>query len=80
MSWRTGSKLFLEIWPSILANITDREARIEFTARLLQLFSEEDMDTWDVEDVHPDVRAALRRSGLGVAEPDRYPGEDEEEA
>ena len=77
MSWRTGSKLFLEIWPAILANITDREARIEFTARLLQMFSEEDMDTWDVEDAHPDIRAALRRSGLGVAEPGRYKDDPE---
>jgi hypothetical protein len=32
MSWRTGSKLFAEMWPLIQSHITDREHRIEFTA------------------------------------------------
>jgi hypothetical protein len=72
MSWRTGSTLFLEMWPLILARISDREERISFTAKLLLAFADEDMDTYDVEDVHPDIRSALRRNGLGVTEPERY--------
>jgi hypothetical protein len=72
MSWRRGSQLFTEMWPLIQANIPDREHRIDFTARLLKLFEEDDMDTWDVEDLHPDVRAALRRAGIEIAEPERY--------
>jgi hypothetical protein len=72
MSWRTGSKLFVEIWPMIQSNIRDPEHRIEFTGRLLQLFCDEDMDPWDVEDVHPDIRAAMRRVGIEISEPERY--------
>jgi hypothetical protein len=76
MSWRTGSKLFIEIWPLIQANIIDKEERIEFTGELLQIFTRQDMDTWDVEDVHPDIRAAMRHVGIEIAEPDRYKDED----
>ena len=76
MSWRTGSKLFIEIWPLIQANITDREDRIEFTGELLQIFTRQDMDAWDVEDVHPEIRAAMRHAGIEITEPDRYKDED----
>ncbi len=78
MSWRTGSKLFIEMWPLIQANIQDREERIEFTGELLQVFARQDMDTWEVEDVHPDIRAAMRHVGIDIAEPDKY--KDDEEA
>lgn len=73
MSWRAGSKLFIEVWPAIQANIPDRGHRIAFTGRLLQLLADGDMDSWDVEDVHPDVRAAMRQAGIDIAEPQRYP-------
>lgn len=76
MSWRTGSKLFIEIWPAIKANITDRNERIDFTANLLRLFVDHDMDTWDVEDVDPDIRAAMRRADFELAEPERYPNDN----
>jgi hypothetical protein len=76
MSWRTGSKLFIEIWPAILSNITDRQERIEFTGQLIELFAREDMDTYDIEDVHPDIRAAMRHVGIELAEPERYKDED----
>ena len=72
MSWRRGSDLFLKMWPLIEAHIPDREHRIEFTARLLQMFVDDDMDSYDVEDVHPDIRAAMRRAGIEIAEPDLY--------
>lgn len=72
MSWRSGSRLFIEIWPSIQSNIKDREHRIEFTSALLSLFVRDDMDPFDVEDIHPEVRAAMRMSGIAISEPDRY--------
>ena len=78
MSWRSGSQLFIDIWPAIQANIPDRQHRIEFTGRLLTLFVDDDMDPWDVEDVHPDIRAAMRSAGIEISEPERY--QDDEDA
>lgn len=72
MSWRAGSKLFIEMWPLIQQNIPDREHRIEFTGFLLKLMVGDDMDPFDVEDLHPDVRAAMRHAGIEISEPDRY--------
>jgi hypothetical protein len=72
MSWRAGSKLFTEMWPLLLAHIPDRSHRIDFTARLLQLLIDDDMDAYDVEDVHADVRAALRRLGVELAQPELF--------
>lgn len=73
MSWRTGSKLFTEIFPVIQRNVSDREERIEFLGELLQLFVNNDMDPYDVEDIHPDIRAALRNIDIEISEPERYP-------
>ena len=72
MSWSTGSTIFIEMWPILQARIEDKEERIEFTAELLKLFSEWDMDTYDVEDVHPDIRAAMKEADMEIAEPERY--------
>jgi len=72
MSWRAGSKLFSEMWPLLLTHIPDRSHRIDFTARLLQLLIDDDMDAYDVEDVHADVRAALRRLGVELAQPELF--------
>lgn len=75
MSWRSGSKLFAEMWPVIQANIPDEEHRIEFTGNLLTLLVENDMDPSDIEDIHPDVRAAMLSAGITISEPARYAGE-----
>ncbi|MES2297269.1 MAG: hypothetical protein V4582_09515 [Pseudomonadota bacterium] len=75
MSWRTGSKIFLKIWPILQAHIEEEDERIEFTAELLKLFVACDMDAYDVEDVHPEIRSAMREAGIAIAEPDRYLGE-----
>jgi hypothetical protein len=75
MSWRSGSKLFIEMWPMIESNIEDRQQRIAFTSRLLRIFVDDDMDPYDVEDVHPDVRAAMRHAGIELQEPELY-GDD----
>ena len=72
MSWRAGSKLFAEMWPLIQQNIPEREHRIEFTGTLLERMVGDDMDPVDVEDIHPDVRAAMRQVGIEITEPDRY--------
>lgn len=72
MSWRTGSSIFTDIWPIIQYRIKDRDQRIEFTAQLIQLFARNDMDTWDIEDVDPEIREAMRHVGIEISEPDRY--------
>jgi hypothetical protein len=72
MSWRSGSILFIEIWPLLQKHIPDQEERIEFTAKLLEMLVNEDMDSYDVEDLHPEVRTAMRKVGLRIAEPARY--------
>ena len=77
MSWRTGSKLFIEMWPLIQANIADKEQRIEFTGELLEVFANWDMDTYEIEDVHPDIRAAMRQVGIEIADPDKYKDDDD---
>jgi len=76
MSWRTGSKLFAEMWPLIQSHIQDREHRIEFTASLLKQMVRDDMDPFDVEDIHPDVRVAMRQAGIEIRDPDRCKDED----
>jgi hypothetical protein len=60
------------MWPLIQANITNREHRIEFTGKLLKLMVEDDVDPFDVEDIHPEVRAAMRQVGIEISEPERY--------
>lgn len=79
MSWRAGSKLFIEMWPLIQAGITDRGHRVDFTARLLQILVDDDMDPYEVEDVHADVRAALRKIGVELAQSELF-AEGEEDA
>ncbi len=75
MSWRSGSGLFIEMFPLVQKYIPDDEVRIEFLADLLQVFVKGDMDTYDVEDVHADIRAAMRLARIEIAEPERYAGE-----
>ena len=75
MSWRSGSKLFAEMWPLIQQNIPDREHRIEFTGFLLERMVGDDMDPFDVVDIHPDVRAAMRQVGIEISDPDSYKDE-----
>lgn len=72
MSWRAGSKLFAEMWPLIQQNIPDRDHRVDFTAFLLERMVGDDMDPSDVEDIHPDIRAAMREVGIEISDPDRY--------
>jgi hypothetical protein len=77
MSWRTGSRLFIEMWPLVQSHIPNREERIDFLGDLLQAFMKGDMDTYDVEDVHSDIRAAMRNIGVKIAEPERYTSDND---
>ena len=63
MSWRKGADLFAEMWPLIKARIPDRELRAEFTARLLAVFLEYDLDSYDIEDIDPEIADLLRSMG-----------------
>ena len=76
MSWRSGSALFAQMWPAIQKHVHNQEHRIEFTSSLLKLMVRDDMDPYDVEDIHAEVRAAMRLAGFRLAEPGRY-GDDE---
>ena len=67
--------MFAEMWPLIQANIPNTEHRIEFTGGLLTLMVDNDLDPYDIEDIHSDVRAAMRTVGIDISEPDRYTDE-----
>lgn len=66
MSWRSGSKLFVEVWPLIQTHVSNKKQRQEFVASLLRVFLEWDIDPYDVADVHPDVAKALQAIGVVV--------------
>jgi hypothetical protein len=34
------------------------------------------MDVYDVEDVHPEIRSAMKEANIALAEPERYKDED----
>jgi hypothetical protein len=59
MSWRSGGMLLADIWPAIESRIPDRAQRIEFTSQLLGVFVNWDVDLYDVQDIHPDIQAAI---------------------
>ena len=73
MAWRSGSSMFVEFWPIIQKYMPERDERIDFTSDILRLLANGDMDTWDVEDIHEEIRVALVRAGIEITEPERYP-------
>jgi hypothetical protein len=64
--------MFIDFWPLIQEYIPDRDERVDFTADLLKILVKGDMDPWAVEDLDADVRAALLRANIGVAESEKY--------
>ncbi len=61
MSWRTGAKMFREMWPIMekhLAN-DDEQWRVEFLAAVLTVFLDCDVDPNDLERLHPEIDRAL---------------------
>jgi hypothetical protein len=59
MSWRSGSSLFMELWPIVAKHINDAEMRKEFGKELMQLFLERDVDPADFEEFDPEVDEML---------------------
>ena len=59
MSWRDGSRLFLECWPHIRAHVQEDSVRRDFVARLVELFAEFDMDPHDLIGVDPELDSVL---------------------
>jgi HEAT repeat protein len=68
MSWRSGAKLFTEMWPLLQARIPESARRQEFLGRLLALFLEWDVDPENLADLHSEVRQALVALGATVEE------------
>ena len=80
MSWRSGSSMFIEFWPIIQRHMPDREHRVEFTAEILKLFMDSDMDPYDLEGFHPEVDAALAMSDdFGFDDDENDEGDDDED-
>ena len=48
MSWRTGSRIFWELWPKVEAAIPEAENRAAFTRDLLKFFMEHDVPPDDL--------------------------------
>lgn len=59
MSWRSGSSLFIELWPIVASGIDDAAMRKEFGKELLQLFLDRDVDPSDFEGFDPEVDEIL---------------------
>ena len=55
MSWRTGAKLFWELWPKIEANIPDAKQRAEFTRAMLKLLLKHDVAADDLRGQEEEV-------------------------
>lgn len=66
MSWRTGAKLFCEMWPLLQSHLPKRAERQEFLQDLLGLMLKWDLDATDVADLHPEVRSALKSLGVSA--------------
>ncbi len=59
MSWRSGTNLFIEMWPLIKENLNDESQREAFTKKLVELFEENDIDRFDLEGVDDELDRIL---------------------
>ena len=71
MSWRNGSRLFIECWPLITKHVSEPSVRDEFVKQLVKLFESFDMDSHDLHGVAPDLDEIL-----GVESNNSTPGAD----
>ncbi len=79
MAWRTGARLFQEIWPLVLARVEAGEFRDEFVRDLLTLFLDRDVDPADLVGLNPEVDQALQATVEGDDEAGEWrPVEGEE--
>jgi hypothetical protein len=65
MSWRGGTRLFLDIWPLIQRHVPEDDFRAEFVRDLIDFFQRCDMDGTDLRGVHPEIDKALDQLGVG---------------
>lgn len=70
MSWRKGAGLFREMWPLLQRHLPHRAERQEFLQGLLALMLDWDLDAEDIAEVHPEVRAALKKLGVSATATD----------
>jgi hypothetical protein len=64
MSWRGGTRLFLDIWPLIQRHVPEEDFRAEFARDLIDFFQRCDMDGTDLRRVHPEIDDALDELGV----------------
>jgi hypothetical protein len=64
MSWRDGTRLFLDIWPLIQRHVPDDDFRADFVRELIDYFARCDMDPADLRRVHPEIDKALDELGV----------------
>ncbi|UXY16364.1 hypothetical protein N8I74_04915 [Chitiniphilus purpureus] len=67
MSWRTGSTVFVEIWPVLEAHITDEEERDDIAVELINVFERRDMDVNDLLNSFESLDGLLERQ-FGLSE------------
>lgn len=77
MSWRTGSLLFLEIYPVIKQHLGEDKNNEEFLKSLVQLFLAHDIDPYDISDVDSELDDILK-SIYGMPEEDSAEPTDED--
>ena len=58
MSWRTGASIFVQAWPTIKKEITDKDELKSFTKEFLAIFDKRDVDLYDLVDSLEDTELA----------------------
>jgi hypothetical protein len=78
MSWRTGSSIFLEIWPIIEKNISNENELSSFSKDLIDLFVSHDMDIHDLLNFNDSLNKSLEQNFGLVEEEEGFIGHDNE--
>ena len=66
MSWRSGAKLFREMWPLIQRHVSEDEFRVEFVRDLIEFFRACDMDGSDLRRLDPEIDRVLDSLNVGT--------------
>ncbi len=77
---RTGAELRRRGSPLTSGDVDETVAQLGTAGmdrRVLRLRGGKAMDPYDVRDVHPDIRAAMRLAGIEIAAPERWPDEQQ---
>ncbi len=65
MSWRSGARLFIDMWPLIQRHVPQEDIRSDFVRDLIDFFQGWDMDGTDLRGIHPEVDKALDDLDVG---------------